>query len=196
MATKSMEWYVNNLDFEGAKERFENTSPNWKKKWFAVCEEIYKKCKDLAKKYILNPLEFTIQQINKVFVTRKSKYSESIQIAEDCDLLDNATQKCYLFTFYDDNDNMVCSKIGTTTRKVRQRLREELTSQTYKKMGCTRAVINRVYDCGEIPAEGLESYFRAMYIKQFPESFKKNDRFMNTWFDLAQADKIVEKYLG
>ena len=89
---------------------------------------------------------------------------------------------------------MVCSKVGTTTRTVKQRLTEELRSNTYKKIGCVRAVINRVYDCGDMPAEGLESYFRAMYIKKFPQSFKKNDRFMNTFFDFKEADKIVEKY--
>ena len=90
----------------------------------------------------------------------------------------------------------MCSKIGTTTREVRKRLVEELKNKTYKEMGCVRAVINRVYDCGELPAEGLESYFRAMYIKQFPNSFKKNDRFMNTFFDLKKADEIALAYLG
>ena len=86
--------------------------------------------------------------------------------------------------------------MGTTTRKVLQRLKEELNSDTYKKIGCTRAVVNRVYDCGNIPAEGLESYFRAMYIRRYPQSFKKNDRFMNEWFDLKEADEIVLKYFA
>jgi hypothetical protein len=62
-------------------------------------------------------------------------------------------------------------------------------------MGCVRAIVHRVYDCGELPAEGLESYFRAKYIKKYPNSFKKNDRFINEFFDLMQADKIAEKYL-
>ena len=127
---------------------------------------------------------------------RKTKYSELIQIAEGVDLLDNAKEKCYLFTFFDADGNMVCSKVGTTTRKVLQRLKEELNSDTYKKIGCTRAVVNRVYDCGNIPAEGLESYFRAMYIRRYPQSFKKNDRFMNEWFDLKEADEIVLKYFA
>ena len=86
--------------------------------------------------------------------------------------------------------------MGTTTRTVIQRLKEELRSNTYKKIGCVRAVVNRVYDCGDIPAEGLESYFRALYIKRYPQSFKKNDRFMNEWFDLAEADKIVATYFA
>lgn len=193
---KSMEWYVENNDFEGAKERFETTSACWKKRWFAVCEKIFNQCKEFADKYILNPLDLSIKKICKIVTPRKTKYTESIQVSEGIDLLDSAKEKCYLFTFFDENDNMVCSKVGTTTRTVIQRLKEELRSNTYKKIGCVRAVINRVYDCGDIPAEGLESYFRALYIKRYPQSFKKNDRFMNEWFDLAEADKIVATYFA
>ena len=75
-------------------------------------------------------------------------------------------------------------------------MKEELRSNTYKKIGCVKAVVDRVYDCGDIPAEGLESYFRAMYIRKYPESFKKIDRFMNEWFDLKEADEIVLKYFA
>lgn len=191
-----MNWYIENNDFEGAVERLESTSPNWKKKWYAVCEAIYNKCKDLAKKWILNPLDHTVTQIGKIVTKKYSKYNNRIQIAEGIDTLDHANQKCYLFSFFDADDNLVCSKIGTTVRTIRERLREELNSDTYVKMGCVRAVINRVYDCGELPAEGLESYFRAKYIKKYPDSFKKNDRFIGTHFDLLAADKIAEKYLS
>ena len=196
MAQNSMEWYVNNNDFEGAVERWKNTNARWKTSWFNTCCKIFAKCKEWAKTYVVNPLEGTITKITKIITKRKTKYSESIQVAEGIDLLDQATQKCYLFTFFDENDNLVCSKVGTTTRKVMQRLKEELISETYKKIGCVKAVVDRVYDCGNIPAEGLESYFRAMYIRKYPESFKKNDRFMNEWFDLKEADEIVLKYFA
>lgn len=195
---KNMEWYIKNNDFEGAKERLETTSSNWKKRWFEVCETIFRNCKELAKKYILNPLNKTISEIGAILTLSKRKsikYQETIQVENGVDLLDNAIQKCYLFSFYDEFDNLICSKVGTTIRTVRQRLKEELNSKTYKDMGCVRAVVHRVYDCGELPAEGLESYFRAKYIKKYPNSFKKNDRFINEFFDLVQADKIAEKYL-
>lgn len=193
---KSMNWYVDNNDFEGAVERFESTSPRWKGAWFDTCEQIFKQCKEWAKTYILNPLERTIKKITKIATQRKSKYSEAIQILEGVELLNEAKEKCYLFRFLDEEDEMVCSKVGTTTREVLQRLKEELRSNTYKKLGCVKAVIERVYDCGEIPAEGLESYFRAMYIKKYPQSFKKNDRFMGEFFDLQEADKIVAQYFA
>ena len=104
-------------------------------------------------------------------------------------------QKCYLIEFFDKEDNSLCSKVGTTKRTVQQRLREELRSDTYKKMGAIRCVVHRVYDCGEIPAEGLESEFRAKYIRKYPHSFYKNDRFIKQTFDLAEADKICKGYL-
>lgn len=192
----SMATYIVLDDFEGAVERFLQTSARWKKAWFEVCEQIYNNNKEWAKKYILNPIDRSIKKLTKIIAKRKTKYSETIQIAEGVDLLDQAKEKCYLFTFFDENDNLVCSKIGTTTRTVIQRLKEELRSNTYKKIGCVKAVVNRVYDCGDIPAEGLESYFRAMYIRKHPESFKKNDRFMNEWFDLKEADEIVLKYFA
>ena len=196
MATKNMGWYVANNDFEGAVERWMSTNATWKQRWFETCEIIFNSCKEWAKTYILNPIDGSIKKICRILTQRKTKYSELIQVAEGVDLLDNAKEKCYLFTFFDADGNMVCSKVGTTTRKVLQRLKEELNSDTYKKIGCTRAVVNRVYDCGNIPAEGLESYFRAMYIRRYPQSFKKNDRFMNEWFDLKEADEIVLKYFA
>lgn len=58
--------------------------------------------------------------------------------------------------------------------------------------GVTRIICDKVYDCGEVPPECFESYFRAKYIKQYPNTFVKNDRFMGVTFDLQQADEIFE----
>ena len=107
---KSMNWYIENNDFEGAKERFETTTPSWRRRWFETCAIIFQNCKELAKKYVLNPIDCTI---SKVVTVATRKYANNIQVAENCDLLDDAAEKCYLFTFYDAFDNMVCSKIGT-----------------------------------------------------------------------------------
>lgn len=194
MANKPMKWYLENNDFEGAKERLETTVPTWKARWFEVCQTIFDRTKELAKKYVLDPYEKAVKTIGKVI---KGKYEEKILESADCGgLKSEAKQKCYLFEFFDANDNSLCSKVGTTTREVTVRLQEELRSKTYKAMGAVRAVIHRVYDCGSIPAEGLESYFRAAYIRKYPDSFKKNDRFINLKFDLLEADKIYAEYLG
>lgn len=129
---------------------------------------------------------------DEIYFVKKERKKYSDMIVSNVDTLDNANEKCYLFRFYDENKNLVCSKVGTTTRKVVQRLKEELRTKTYAD--CRFAIIDRVYDCGDIPAEGLESRIRAEYIKKYPNSFKKNDRFINTYFDLKEIDKIVKEY--
>lgn len=200
MANKKMEWYLENNDFEGAKERFDGTTPAWKSRWFAVCEKIFNACADWATKYVLDPIAKTIHAISdsKPFRNskRKSIYDTKIMVSDECgSLLDEAHQKCYLFEFLNESNVLVCSKVGTTIRTVIERLKKELQSATYKDMGATKAIIRRVYDCGDIPAEGLESYFRAKYIRRYPDSFKKNDRFINVKFDFAEADKIYAEYM-
>lgn len=194
MVRKSAKQYIIEDDFEGAFERFETTTKQWKNYWFEVCQQIANNCQEFLQKYIINPIDKTIQVIRREKKQKKSIYDNKIII--DCkDLMDNKNEKCYLFEFYDSKNNLVCSKVGTTKRKVLQRLKEELNSNTYKKLDCEKAIVRRVYDCGDMPAEGAESYFRAYYIKQFPNSFKKNDRFMNEYFDFDFADKLMENYL-
>lgn len=105
-------------------------------------------------------------------------------------------EKCYLFKFYDNSDNLLFSKVGTTTRAVKTRLKEEI--KAYRKSGFDigKAEICKVIDCGDIPAEGAESFCRAVFIKQFPHTFKKNDRFMNVDIPTAEFTKIVKGYLA
>ena len=104
-------------------------------------------------------------------------------------------QLFYLVRLLDENDNLVWSKIGTTTRSVEQRMKEHL--RDYKKRGynVARCDVQRVYDCGNLSAEGLESEFRAKYIKKYPELYVKTDRF-KTEFDYEEAEKIVLNYLA
>ena len=190
MSKKATE-YIEELDFDGAFDRYNSTTKRWKGYWFDVCCQILDCCKNLAKKYIVDKVAKTISER---VATKQTKYS--YDIVAEVPLLDDVKEKCYLFEFYDTQGKLVCSKVGTTTRKVVQRLKEELRSPTYKSLNCARAVIKRVYNCGNVPAEGLESYFRAHYIKEFPNSFKKNDRFMNEFFNFEVADRLVADYLG
>lgn len=126
---------------------------------------------------------------------RKSKYNNMIN-ANGFDIDTRDGELCYLFEFYNEDDILLCSKVGTTTRTIRTRLREELASKTYKNMGATKAIVNRIYNCGEYPAEGLESLIRSEYIKKYPKSFKKNDRFIGELFDFDLCDKIAFSYLN
>lgn len=148
--------------------------------------------------YLLEWAKEIFSNIKERFVAycskRKTVFDNRIFVAENIDLLDNVKEKCYLISFYDKDNNLVCSKVGTTTREVIKRIKEELRSKTYTSRGCETVKINRVYDCKEVPAEGLESYFRALYIRDYPTKFNKNDRFFDVEFDLEQADKFVAEY--
>lgn len=105
-------------------------------------------------------------------------------------------QLVYLYKFYYENGELICSKVGTTTRLPEQRLKEEITY--YKKHGIEvdRGEICSVIDCGAIPAEGAESYARAEYIKKYPDCFHKNDRFFGIDISTRSFNSIINSYLG
>ena len=132
---------------------------------------------DKAKEYFEKPIQLVIKTL--------------------CDYLGkDKSEKCYLFKFYDNSDKLLFSKVGTTTRTIKTRLKEEI--KTYRKNGFDigMAEICKVIDCGDVPAEGAESFCRAAFIIQFPHTFKKNDRFMNVDIPTAEFTKIVKGYLA
>ena len=106
----------------------------------------------------------------------------------------------YLFKFYDKDDNLVCSKVGTTTRTIAIRLGEELKAYTKshneKIATIHHAKVCAIFDCGKYPAEGLESYTRAKYIQQYPEAFMKNDRFVEVDIPTQSFKTLAHNYLG
>jgi hypothetical protein len=191
---KTMKDYINTNDFEGAVERLEHTNKTWKNKWWETCLTIYNNCKEWAKQYTVDVIAKTFHKIKNAVSFKLRK--EDISLSKDCPSFNNGdrVQKCYLIEFFDKEGKTVCSKVGTTIRTIQTRIREELNSETYKKMGAVSCLIHRVYDCGSYPAEGLESFFRAKYIKKFPDSFCKNDRFIKQVFDLEEADRIYAEY--
>lgn len=195
MSRSLREEMVMSNDFMGIYEKWENANNRWKKYWFEAFCEVREYCKqevDKVFKIVTDTLEILYKKVRK-------KYSYDIELGEEIaedDFLGKGVERVYLFEFFDKNHQLVCSKVGTTTRAVRQRLREELRSPTYKKMGCESVIVHRIYNCGSIPAEGLESIIRAEYIKKYPQSFKKNDRFINEKFDFAECDRIVNNYLN
>jgi hypothetical protein len=48
-------------DFETAVARYNNTSKNFKNYWWDCVVQIYKKCKEFAKKYLLFPIERVVK---------------------------------------------------------------------------------------------------------------------------------------
>lgn len=189
---KSIENILKTCDFDAVWANYKkSTSLDSKAVWVDVAQQIKEFEPEATIGFTIIPATLTIKPIDVKLPIDWGEYIDT----QNIDLLDNAKQKVYLFRFYDSDKNFVCSKVGTTTRKVMKRLKEELCSPTYQKIDCQYAVIDRVYDCGEYPAEGLESFIRAEYIKLHPGAFRKNDRFMEILFDLEVIDNLVSEYM-
>ena len=102
----------------------------------------------------------------------------------------------YLFKFYEPNKNIISSKIGTTTRSIKQRLPEEI-AKYIKDNGWD---INRVEICKIMSTKGItptlvESSLRSEFGIDYGDSFVDNDRFMGVDLPTEQFTEIVNKYL-
>jgi hypothetical protein len=104
-------------------------------------------------------------------------------------------QLVYLFKFYDEKNELVCSKVGTTTRLPEKRMKEEIEYYQNHNISVEKAEICSVIDCGELPAEGAESQTRAYFIRRHPSTFCKNDRFFGLDIPTRTFNKIVKEYL-
>lgn len=186
MADKSRDKCLQDNDFESALERYERTTQRWKEYWWECLTQIYERVKDLSKKYVLDPVKkivSTLKDITDVIVYKTNFLDDSF------------SEKVYLFKFYDAADNLLFSKVGTTKRYIATRLKEEI--RTYRKnFAVNKATIESVYNCGELPAEGAESFCRALFIKEYPNTFQKNDRFMGVDIPVSKFNEIVERYLA
>ena len=189
MAVKSYKQCIADNDYKSAIRNFKNTTERWKKHWWECLETLYLSCKEFMKNYILDAANML------VYPKPRTKYDTMID-SNGFDIKAKQGEVCYLFEFFNSEKQLICSKVGTTTRTIRQRLIEELRSKTYTAMGVEYARVNRVYVCGNMPAEGLESLIRSCYIKKFPQAFRKNDRFLKEYFDFLECDEIAKKYLA
>lgn len=195
---KSMTRCIADKDFMSALENLTHTTKQWMSRWFNCCMEIMENDPRWKAQFRPDPeyCEFypitipTQPQLRQIWFFNGKEIFTNGRI----DLLDEAEQKCYLFRFFDSNGNLIFSKVGTTTKPILIRIKSEL--REYEKWGAVSCVIDRVYDCGAMPAEGMESYFRWEYIRRHPTAFRKNDRFFNVAFDLAEADEIMQKCLA
>ena len=183
---KSAELCILENDMDTAFVRYQNTNKRWKSHWFNTCLEIFNNSKKWANKYIIDVVNKIITKIKHkvpneriLWNTQKINYKEG-------------TELCYLIELLGKNYNLMYSKIGTTTRSIEQRMKEHL--RYYAKEGVEYIKINKVWNCGNINAEGFESYFRSILIKKNPKAFKKNDRFASVIIPIEYADELFEQY--
>ena len=186
-------------DFLSALENLEHTTCRWKQHWYECCLQIMNNDPRWKAQYQPDKDGYSFHQvtvdnhgnlISVWYYNGKEIFTNGV-----INLLDSAKQKCYLFRFYNSLNEFVFSKVGTTTKTILSRIKAELGKE-YAELDVCTCVIDRVYDCGDIPAEGMESLFRAEYIRKHPEHFRKNDRFFDVAFDLDEADRIFEKYFA
>ncbi len=103
-------------------------------------------------------------------------------------------QAVYFFKFYDENA-LLFNKIGTTSKDIISRLRQEISDYS-KKFNIVRVEIHRMRPCGNIPAEGAESALRAEFCKRYPNAFRKNDRFFNVDISPEDFDLVYNQYFA
>lgn len=180
MAKKSYNDYVNSNDIEGIYERFMNAPANWKNHWWEGVVQIFNSCKEFAKQFILDPIKRTLRKISAAVA------SIGVSIQEKEDFSKCSGEQCYLFKFYDSNGEILFSKIGTTTRNCRKRIKEEIAYYRKRGLDVAETLIEDVFCCGDTPAEAYESFMRAKFIKQFPNTWHRNDRFFGV--DIPVAD--------
>ena len=102
--------------------------------------------------------------------------------------------KIYLVRFYE-NDKLLFSKVGTTKRTVKTRVKEEI--KAYEKSGYVITKV-KIIDFIEVANEnlslGVECQLKAKLIKKHQNNFIKNDRF-TIKIKKDEFQKIVKKYL-
>lgn len=137
-----------------------------------LAEELFLEVVEEVPKVVSVPVRTTYRRCGDVIVP--------MNYLPDCGEDVPGQQTTYLFKFYTaDSAVPVFSKIGTTAKSVNERLRQEIGE--YRKKFDIRSVdVCRIYDCGELPPESFESFLRCKLIKQFPGTWKKNDRFFGT----------------
>ena len=171
---------IANNDFEQAKEKFENTTPRWKKYWFDCCKQIMENCKEWAKKYIIDPINMIIQPIANVIKKIKPKKE--------------GTSNTYLIKMFDENGSWIFTKIGKANDIKKRML--DFRNHEYKRDG---VIISNteVIKSYELPnddlAQILESFMRNYFRKNKTEEYHPNDRF--DAFEPTEEDlKTFENY--
>ena len=191
---KSMNNVLISQDFEEAKTRYEAcTSNRWKGKWWEIICEIYQTSAEWAKKYTLDPVSKAVYAIaDAIKKIAHGERRKTIPTGENSirwgntDIIfcnntqtqdDKTSNKAYFFKFYDSNNNILFNKIGTTIKACLARLKNEIRYYIDHGFDISLVKICAIWNCGTVPPEGFESHCRGVLIKQYPGTWKKNDRF-------------------
>lgn len=120
--------------------------------------------------------------------------SVAMEFMPECGANIKGEEAVYFFKFYNAT-TLEFNKVGTSAKDVVARLRDEIGEYS-KKFDIRRVEIHRIMSCGNRPAEGAESALRAELIRQYPNAFRKNDRFFGVDIDPKVFDDIMRGYFG
>ena len=123
---------------------------------------------------------------------KNGKPAVAMEFMPDCGANIKGEEAVYFFKFYN-ADSLEFNKVGTSAKDVVARLRDEIGEYS-KKFDIRRVEIHRIMNCGNHPAEGAESALRAELIRQYPNAFRKNDRFFGVDISPVVFDEIMRKY--
>ncbi len=128
--------------------------------------------------------------IERTTIRRCGNVRIPMNYLENCGPDVKGQQSVYLFKFYTKNRELpVFSKIGTTAKSINERLRQEIGE--YRRKFDIRSVdVCKIIDCGEMPAESYESYLRALLMKDYPGTWKRNDRFFGVDVDTERFEEL------
>ena len=118
----------------------------------------------------------------------------AMEFMPECGANIKGEEAVYFFKFYNAK-TLEFNKVGTSAKDVVARLRDEIGEYS-KKFDIRRVEIHRIMSCGNRPAEGAESALRAELIRQYPNAFRKNDRFFGVDISPAVFDEIMHNYFG
>ena len=118
----------------------------------------------------------------------------AMEFMPECGANVKGEEAVYFFKFFGEA-TLHFNKIGTSAKDVVARLRDEIGDYS-KKFDIRRVEIHRIMPLGNFPAEGAESELRSKLIKQYPNAFRKNDRFFGVDIDPAVFDEILHNYFG
>lgn len=162
--SKSAPKCIEENDIESAIARYEKTSKRYKEYWWETIVKIYESCKSWAKVYVIDKVTKTIkeavQKIKRKFVEEKPSWCYWIRIKQ--------------------YGKIIYNKIGTTQEKDPVTRFKQIMKKGWAETGKDglEYEVHRIYNCGDLPPEGLESEFRAKLIKKYKgKNYIKNDRF-------------------
>lgn len=106
----------------------------------------------------------------------------------------NGIQQFYICRLLGEGGNLIYQKTGTTSRDTVKRMVEHI--QRYWKEGVRQCVVDKVYEVVGMDSDIVESHFRALYGKRYPEYFKRNDRFTKLVIGSHEADVEFANFMG